>query len=300
MEEIIARQQDRPERMTGKAFLLAVAGMMIRLAIAQILCNWMITATGVGLINTLFYLYAVWLLVRFMKRTVASYVYTLKTGTLILQRQLGDSTTTVIEIPFGELVSVRPVKAGERLHLCYRQVTVMDPAARPPVRIRVAFGASLLSARLARRIAGEGIHAEVGYVAVYRENGRMRACVFRPDEDMVKALKQALGDSFGWDERIARPKRTTLYARALQRAFPDLYPYVEPLIRADDVIWAKEELARQREAKAHAGLAREEKGKKEKKGAGGNGRTPDGKPDAQDAGNREEQGGPRTRRRRQR
>ena len=251
MEEIIARQHDRAQSMTGKSFLLSVAGIVLRLALAQIVCNLLIMATGTGLFNALFYLYAVWLLIGFMKKTVASYAYTLKTGQLVLERRLGDSTTTVVEIPLDELVCVRPLEAAERLRLCYRQVTVIDPAARAPLRVRVAMGVSLVSARLARVIAGNGVRDQVGVVAVYRENGRVKACVFKPDEAMTEALRQTLGERFGWDERIARPQLTTLYARALQRAFPEVYPHVSPMISKEDITWAQEELARQKQAALH-------------------------------------------------
>ena len=250
MEEIVARQVDRAEGMTGRAFLLGVAGIVLRLALAQIACNLIIAATGAGLVNILFYLYAIWLLIGFMRRTVASYAYTLKAGTLVLQRQLGDSTTTVVEIPLGELISVRPVAAGERLRLCYRQVTVIDPAATPPRRVRAGIVLSLLSARLARAAAGANAAKQVGYAAVYRENGRVKACVFRPDEQMLAAMKQAVGERFLWDDRMARPKLTTLYARALRRAFPELYPHVSPMISDQDVTWARLEIIRQRERRA--------------------------------------------------
>lgn len=280
MEEIIARQHDRAQSMTGKSFLLSVAGIVLRLAIAQIVCNLLIMATGTALINVLFYLYAVWLLIGFMKKTVASYAYTLKTNQLVLERRLGDSTTTVVEIPLGEMVCVRPLEAGERLRLCYRQVTVIDPAARAPLRVRVALRVSLVSARLARVIAGNGVRTQVGVVAVYRENGRVKACVFKPDEAMTEALRRTLGERFGWDERIARPQLTTLYARALQRAFPEVYPHVSPMISQEEITWAREELVRQKEAAAH----KSERTGKDRKKPQQEEKRPEGQPAPEDAG----------------
>lgn len=243
MEEIIIRQRDAAKPLTGKAFLLGVASIVLRLALAQIVINLAITFSGVGLLNIAFYLYAIWLLVSFMRRTVASYVYTLKTGTLVLERQLGDSTSTVVEIPLSSVVSVRPVYAAERLHTTYRQVTVIDPEAKPPVRVRMAFAASLFSAHLARALAGNAAQREVGYVLVYGEAGQRKACVFRPDETMHEALAAALPDAYGFDERMTHARVRTLYARALERAFPALYAYVDPLVRHEDVAWAEEELA---------------------------------------------------------
>ena len=54
MDEIIYRQQDAAKAMDGKAFVLAVAGVVVRLAIAQIVVNLLIGATGTGLLNLLF------------------------------------------------------------------------------------------------------------------------------------------------------------------------------------------------------------------------------------------------------
>ncbi|MDO5298717.1 MAG: hypothetical protein Q4F18_04765 [Clostridia bacterium] len=252
MEEIIIRQRDAAKPLTGKAFLLGVASIVLRLALAQIVINLAITLSGVGLLNIAFYLYAIWLLVGFMRRTVASYVYTLKSETLVLERRLGDSTSTVVEIPLSSVVSVRPVYAAERLRTTYRQVTVIDPEARPPVRVRAAFAASLFSAHLARALAGGAAQREAGHVLVYGEAGQRKACVFRPDETMREALAAALPDAYGFDERMTHAKVRTLYARALERAFPALYPYVDPLVKREDVEWAGEELAGRKAKKKDA------------------------------------------------
>ena len=99
MEEIRAQQVNRARPMTGRDFVLGVASVVLRLALAQILCNLLIAATGAGLLNVLFYLYAVATLAMFMRRTVASSAYTLKQETLVLERKLGDSTTSVVEVP---------------------------------------------------------------------------------------------------------------------------------------------------------------------------------------------------------
>lgn len=246
METIIYRQQDAAAPLTGRTFLLSIAGIALRMAAAQILVNLLISLTGMGLLNIAFYLYAVWLLLRFMRRTVARYVYTLRSETLVLQRCLGDSTTSVIEIPLDSIAAMRPAYRGERLKTAYRQVTVIDPAARPPLRMRAAFVLSLLSAGLARRAAGSGAQEEAGWVLVYDEGGARRACVFRPDEQLRAQLAQRLGDAYGFDERMTRARVKTLYARALQRAFPALYPYVEPLVNPQDVEWARGEMERRR------------------------------------------------------
>ncbi|MBR5561473.1 MAG: hypothetical protein IKU73_08685 [Clostridia bacterium] len=253
MDSIIYRQQCAAKPLTGKAFVLAIAGILLRLAVAQVVVNLLISATGVGLLNIAFYLYAVWLLFCFMRRTVARYVYTLKTGSIVLERRLGDSTITVVEIPLERIIALRPVMRGERLKTTYRQVTEIDPACRPALRVRAAFVISLLSAHLARLFAGKGTEERIGYVLVFDEANQRSACVFAPDEKMLDALAQQLGDAFGFDERMTRARIRTLYGRALQRAFPALYPYVEPLVSTESLRRAFYALDDQ-EAKVSAGV----------------------------------------------
>ena len=152
VEEIRAQQVNRARPVTGKGFALGVASVVLRLALAQIVCNLLIAATGMGLLNVLFYLYAVMTLALFMRRTVASSAYTLKQETLVLERKLGDSTTSVVEIPLNHIIAVRPICAGERLHVCYRQVTVI-----PAARVRVPPGRG--DVRRAARGAGRAIRS---------------------------------------------------------------------------------------------------------------------------------------------
>lgn len=250
MEEIRAQQVNRARPMTGRDFVLGVASVVLRLALAQILCNLLIAATGAGLLNVLFYLYAVATLAMFMRRTVASSAYTLKQETLVLERKLGDSTTSVVEIPLDRILAVRPVCRGERLHVCYRQVTVIDNEAKPTARMKAAWRASLISARLARKIAGAHVHDEIGWAIIFNEaDVQRRACVFCPDEAMCGALREALGDRFGLDDRQTRPQVVTLYAQALERAFPEIYTHVTPLVSRREAKMAREVIAQQKAAR---------------------------------------------------
>lgn len=292
MHEIILRQHDAARKLDGKGFVLGIAGILLKLSIAQIICNWLISLTGVGLLNLAFYLYAVWLLIMFMRGTVASYVYTLKEDMLVLERRLGDSTITVIEIPFERIAALRPVRMGERLETAYRDVMVIDPAGRPPVRVRAAFVLSLLSSRLARCAAGKRVEEIIGHVVVFDENNARRACVFRPNPEMLRALEEKVCERFGFDERMTHARIRTLYSRALERAFPALYPYVDPLVKPEDVIWAKaqvdEEKAKRREkAQARKKQAKKEqaKGKEQKKNA-----KPDGEAQEETPRRRRKQG----------
>jgi len=268
MDEIIIRQWDAAKPLTGKAFILNVALIILKLAIAQMAVNLLIVLTGMGILNILFYLYAIWLLFGFMRRTVACYVYTLKENVLVLERRLGDSPITVIEIPLNRVISMRPVMKGERLKTTYRQVTEVDPACRPPFRVRAAFCLSLISGRLARRCAGGCVEEEAGHVLVLSEGEKLSAFVFRPNEEMQEKLAGMLGGAYGFDERMTRARVTTVYGRSLARAFPALYPYVEPLIPHADTEWAREELARRKEARAknkHGKPAQEQKNPEQKK-----------------------------------
>lgn len=256
MEEIVFRQRDAARALTGKTFLLAVASVVFRLALAQIAVNLLIAATGQGLLNVAFYLYAIALLVGFMRRTVASYVYTLKRETLVLERRLGDSTTTLVEIPLEAVVSLRPVFAAERLRQTYRQVTVIDPACKPPLRVRLAFAASLISARLARALAGRQANRQVGHVVVYDEGERRRACVFRPTEEMCAELAPALHEAYCFDERLSGARDASLWGRALEHAFPTLYSFVEPLVRPEDIARADAQIQQQKDARKASREAR--------------------------------------------
>lgn len=250
MDEIIYRQQDAAKAMDGKAFVLAVAGVVVRLAIAQIVVNLLISTTGTGLLNLLFYVYAVWLVFGFMRRTVASYVYTLKNGVIYLERKLGDSTNTLVEIPLCRVLSMRPVMRAEKLGVSYRQVTEIDPACKPDARMRAAFAASYVSARLARLLAGKRAQEQCGWVIVFTEGSHRNACVFRPDEEMLRELEAQLGEAFGFDERMTQAKLVTLQARALQRAFGALYPFVNPLVKPDEIDEARAELDRRKAERA--------------------------------------------------
>ena len=249
MQEIILQQHSAAKPLTGKSFVLSIAGILVRLAIVQIVVNLLIAATGMGLLNIAFYVYAILLLVGFMRATVAGYVYTLKEDELVLERRLGDSTITLVQIPLDHVVSLREVRMAENLKTTYCQVTHIDPDTKPPLRVRMAFRVSLLSSRLARLLAGKGAQDVIGHVLVYDEGSLRCACTFRPNPEMLEALAQRLGERCGFDERMTRGRVHTLYARALERAFPSLYPYVDPLVKPEDVAWAREEIARQKAEK---------------------------------------------------
>lgn len=255
MDSIIYRQKSAAAELTGKRFALAIAGLLLRLAIAQAAISLLAAASGLAILNAAVYLYAIWLFLRFVDRTASCYVYTLRAGSMILERRLGDSTITVVEIPIERITAMRPVRRGERLHTTYRRVKVIGPACRPALRVRAAFALSLISAHLARVCAGRGLEETLGHVLVFGEDGERSACVFAPDERMCAALAQLLSGAYGFDERMTHARVTTMYGRALERAFPALYPYVDPLVNQSEVQWARGEVKRQkaeRKAKRNA------------------------------------------------
>lgn len=249
MQEILAQQRNAAKPVTGKGFVLGVTGVIARLAVAQIAVNLLIMLTGMGLLNIAFYLYAIYVIVAFMSRTVAGSLYMLKESTLYLQKTLGDSTLSVTEIPLDKILSIRPVVFGERLESSYRRVTVVDAACAKPMRMRLAAALSLVSATLARKIAGKKAYAQRGAIVSFTEEDKRCCCVFLPDEAFCKALCSALPDVYGIDERTADNTPVTMMAQALERAFPDLNEHVVPLVSAEAVGEAKEEIARQKQAR---------------------------------------------------
>ena len=247
MEEVLAQQRNASKPVTGSAFLRGVALVLIKLAAAQVFVNLAIALSGVGLLNIAFYLYAVGLMVSFMGRTVAGSAYVLRPGTLSLSKMLGDSTTSVVEIPTKDILSVRPVMLGERLECSVRRVTVIDVRAVQGARMRLAYGMALFSARLARRIAAHRESRLRGYAVVYMEEGKRQACVFLPDEAFLAALTALLPGKVGHDER--ETGNETVMARALERAFPELYPFVNPLLSEERRRQAVEAIAAQKAQK---------------------------------------------------
>ena len=273
MQDIILQQKDAAHPMTGKGVVLRIAGILLRLALAQIIVNLLIVASGWGLLNIAFYGYAVWLLVAFMRSTVAGYVYTLKADALMLERRLGDSTTTLVRIPLDRVVSMRTVHMAENLKITYKQVTHIDPASRPSARARAAFALSLISARLAHWMAGARAQEVIAQVLVYDEGETRCACTFCHNAQMQAALVNALGERCGFDERMTRARTHSLYARALERAFPELYSFVDPLVKPEDVAWAHDEIERQKgEKKAKK---QQQKPKSAKRGGKKNGAEKD-------------------------
>lgn len=247
MDEIIETQRECAKPLTRKDFLVSVAAIVLRLTVMQLTVYFAILLTGVNALNLAVYAYACRLLWLFLRRVTASYFYTLKTQTLVLQRRIGDSTTGLVEIPLKHIRAVRPVCFGEDMRLYDRRVTTIDSACRPPLRVRAGFALSRISAHAARAAAGKLAYQRAGYVVVYEESGALRYCLFRPKAQLCAALADALGSAFGADDLEGTKPLDGVYARCLQKAFPELYPHVRPMMDPTQVEAARRELAERRQ-----------------------------------------------------
>ena len=71
------------------------------------------------------------------------------------------------------------------------------------------------------------------------------------DKEKLAAYRRflTLGERFGLDDRQTRPKVTTLYAQALERAFPELYTHVTPLVSREEAEIAADEIKKQKAAR---------------------------------------------------
>jgi hypothetical protein len=112
--------------------------------------------------------------------------------------------------------------------------------------MRLVAGLSVISSTLARKAAGKRALEMRGVIVAYMEEGKRACCIFKPDDAFLAALQNALPDVYGIDERTAENTPVTLMAQAMQRAFPDLYAHVEPLVSKSAVEEAKREIVRQK------------------------------------------------------
>lgn len=266
MDEIIETQHECAKPLTGKDFLVSVAAIVLRLTVMQFAVYFAILLTGFNVLNLAVYGYACALLWRFLRRVTASYRYTLKTQTLVLQRRLGDSTTKLVKIPLRHIRAVRPVCFGEDMRLYGGRVTAIDPACRPPLRVRAGLALSRVSAHAARAAAGRLSYRRAGYAVVYEENGARLCCLFRPNAPMRAALADALGDIFGADDLKGSEPLDGVRARCLQKAFPELYPHVRPLMDPAQVEAARRELAERRQKRKTPKEARPSRAAQKKAG----------------------------------
>ncbi len=253
----LARQDCPPETLDKRSFLFAAAGIVIRLAITQMICALLIRLTGLALLRILFYAYAAIMLLAFLRKSVAGTQYTLYEDTLVLTRIMGGGRISEMAIPLDAIKASRPYFAAEDLRITYRNVTYLRPELKPSLQIRAAFLVSILSAKLSRTLAGKNARRETGCIVVYRAGNTLSACVFDPEGAFAGQFSAQLKEKWNSDDRTEMEGLRSYRARLLQRAFPGLYPHVLPLISKEE-----ERAIRRRKRKNPAFFQREKTGKK--------------------------------------
>lgn len=249
MEEILAQQRNAGKPLNGQSFVLALAGMIAMLAASQMIVTLLIAWTDIPALNALYYLAWIAVIARFVYRNVAGSIYTLKRGSLLLEKTLGDSTVYAVEIPCEAILGIRLSLAGDRLKSSYRSVRVMDHTAAIPLRVRIAFGFSVFVAAWARKIAGEAIYRRIGYVVAFHDGKKRVAVVFKPDDEFSAALRAELPHVWRVDERTKEDTHRSALGYSLQRTFPELYPFMNPLVDPQEAAEARAELERRKQRK---------------------------------------------------
>ncbi|MBQ8094778.1 MAG: hypothetical protein IJ242_14580 [Clostridia bacterium] len=241
MSEVICEQVIRQETLTQKEFILEVVRIILRLAIAEIVTSALSYLTGMGIVRIAFYVYAIAEVFRFLWRILASDRYVLMNDRLILERRIGETVLGGVSIPLKQILSIREHLAAESTGVSYAHTAHFLRQSETPLRVSAGRILALLSARLAIRVAGNDATKPCGLLLSYHEGGKVKACLFEPDAGMLSALSEMAGERMGLDDRLARPRLKTFAARSLARAFPEIYPHVQPLITPDDIAWADEQ-----------------------------------------------------------
>lgn len=264
-EASLIRQKNAPKPLSGWKALILLSRVMVYLAVGQMVIHLAAHLTGMPALYMLMYVLIVWIFSAMVKDAAASCSYTLRKDELVLQRQMGDVITVQEHIPLDRIRVVRALGRAEDLALYTRRVRAIDRQCAAGVRMRAAFAASLLSARLARLIAGKRAKEQSGYAIIYGAGKESAACVFRPNEEMLTALREAVPQAFESDERAQGERLSTIRARALQRAFPEAYPYVLPLVDEAELAWARELKAHKKRGKQAKKENKPKRAAKEKK-----------------------------------
>ena len=252
-------QRVAPKPFGGGTLVRAAGSIWLRLAALQLAVNLLALITDSGVPTKLLCIYALWLLARCLFEAVEGAMYTIRGDQIILEKKLGDITVNRVSIPFGSILSVRPAVCAEKLSVSYRQVSWFGSGLKPSLRLRAAWLSSLVSARAARRIAGEAALCDKGMLIAYLADDRPYACVFAPSQRIAEQLAPAVGERWGWDDRLSRAEVTSLQGHCLQRAFPALYPNVRPLISQEDEEWLAEWQAERDAAKQKKKAGKEKK-----------------------------------------
>ncbi|MCR4708346.1 MAG: hypothetical protein K5746_10430 [Clostridiales bacterium] len=227
---IVARLAVNPPPMTGRTFLTQLFRILIRLSVAQVVVSLAVRITGIGVLRILICLYTLLLLYHWFCERVQSAEIILTEQYVHVNRIRQSGKKHEIHVPLSQIAAVRKHIAGENLRITYESVTVPHRSLETPLRIRAVWITTVFSARLARFFAGREFLRPDGNLIVAERDGEKQAILIPLNGAFEEALSELLPDRFGKDDRMEREPLVTLRGRALQRAFPQLYPHVLPLI----------------------------------------------------------------------
>ena len=238
-------QEIHPGRWDAKRLMLGASALAVKVALIQVAFAFLSQASQNPLLRPSGVLLAGALILRRVFASTEGFTYHLDAQNLILRRRRGGAYVGgAWLVPLRSIQTLRPAMQGERLKVCYSVVRRFAPGLVPDLRMRLAFALSLISARAARAVAGAAPSVQRGWLIGYAHGQKAHACLIAPDEEMLQALAERLGDRFLWDDRLARGRVEGFFARSLQRAFPPYYPSVSPLIGEEDERICAEEDAR--------------------------------------------------------
>ena len=230
----IARLSIHPPPMTGRAFLLQLFRMLVRLSAAEIVVSLAIWATGANILRILLCVYVLFLLLRWFSERVQNAELVLDGQSLYLFRESAFGGMRRIRIPLKDIAAVRTHCAGEDLKITYRSAQVADRTLEPAFRIRLVWVLTLISARLARALAGRDFFKTDGQLIAFYRNGEKSALLIPFEDRFDAALLKTLPDRFDRDDRTLQDPILSMGGRARRRAFPTLYPHVLPLFPEED------------------------------------------------------------------
>ena len=229
----VARQIVSPPRMTGRLFLLRLARVLVFASIAGIVISLAVRISGLAFLQVGFYLFIVFLLFDWYLDCIQSTEIILTNQELRFEKETDSEEKQETRIPLSEIVAIRRHAAGEDLKVTYPYITYAQRAMMPSAYTRLVWAAGCLSARLARLMAAERFYRIDGNLIVYREMTEKKAYLIPADEQFLSALSVALPEQTGKDDRMEGQPVISMRGRILQRAFPQLYPHVLPLLREE-------------------------------------------------------------------
>ena len=218
-----------PQRQEAHEYVSFLARAASALLFAQILCTVLCYATGTAVLDKALCLFSAVSLLSLLKKQMSCTEYRVFEDIIEFEKRIAGRSVMKLEIPVKDILTIRPHFGGERTRINYEQVTFLEDSLKPTISMKLAYFSAYFSARLARHIMKERAFDQSGYVLAYISGTQRMAAVFGPDPELCRQLQSILRERWDWDDRLARKGLTTLQARCLQRAFPALYPNVDPI-----------------------------------------------------------------------